>query len=88
MDRQKLQAVQAPIKAHLRDTPGAGLVTLRAEGALDPEEIACSVATGRALVEAGLHPAFPGGLDRDGILVRRVRGICERRRQCGQDQGH
>ncbi|MEA2617378.1 MAG: hypothetical protein QOE72_3161 [Chloroflexota bacterium] len=60
MDRQQLQAVQAPIKAHLRDTPGAGLVTLRAEGALDPEEIACSVATGRALVEAGLHPATGG----------------------------
>jgi uncharacterized OsmC-like protein len=60
VDRQQLQAVQAPIKAHLRDTPGAGLVTLRAEGALDPEEIACSVATGRALVEAGLHPATGG----------------------------
>ncbi|MEA2671737.1 MAG: hypothetical protein QOG45_1957 [Chloroflexota bacterium] len=52
--------MQAPIKAHLRDTPDAGLVTLRAEGALDPEEIACSVATGMALVEAGLHPATGG----------------------------
>jgi uncharacterized OsmC-like protein len=60
VDRQQLQAVQAPIKAHLRETPDAGLITLRAEGALDPEEIACSVATGRALVEAGLHPATGG----------------------------
>ncbi len=60
MNREQLQAVQAPIKARLRDTPGAGMVTLRAEGDLDPEEIACSVATGRALVEAGLHPATGG----------------------------
>ena len=60
MDRERLQAVQAPIKARLREDAGAGLITLRAEGALEPEEISCSVATGRALVEAGLHPATGG----------------------------
>jgi uncharacterized OsmC-like protein len=63
VDREQLQAVQAPIKARLRDDPEAGQITLRAEGSLDPEAIACSVATGRALVEAGLHPATGG----DGI---------------------
>jgi uncharacterized OsmC-like protein len=60
MDRQQLQAVQAPIKARLRDDPEAARITLRAEGSLDPEAISCSVATGRALVEAGLHPATGG----------------------------
>ncbi|HEX3605431.1 MAG TPA: OsmC family protein, partial [Candidatus Dormibacteraeota bacterium] len=55
-----LQAIQAPIKARLREQPEAARITLRAEGDLDPEEIACSVATGRALVEAGLHPATGG----------------------------
>ena len=60
MDRARLQALQAPIKAQMRERPEAARITLRAEGDLDPEEIACSVATGRALVEAGLHPATGG----------------------------
>jgi uncharacterized OsmC-like protein len=60
VDRARLQAIQAPIKARLREQPEAARITLRAEGDLDPEEIACSVATGRALVEAGLHPATGG----------------------------
>jgi len=60
VDRTQLQAIQAPIKARLREEPEAARITLRAEGSLDPEEIACSVATGRALVEAGLHPATGG----------------------------
>ncbi len=60
MDRDALKAVQAPIKERLRADPSAGLVTLHAEGTLGQEEIACSVATGRALVEAGLHPATGG----------------------------
>jgi uncharacterized OsmC-like protein len=60
VDRARLQAIQAPIKAQLREQPEAARITLRAEGDLDPEEIACSVATGRALVEAGLHPATGG----------------------------
>ena len=63
MDRAQLQAIQAPIKTRLREEPAAAQITLRAEGSLDPEEIACSVATGRALVEAGLHPVTGG----DGI---------------------
>jgi uncharacterized OsmC-like protein len=35
-------------------------VTLHAEGTLGAENVSCSVATGRALVEAGLHPATGG----------------------------
>ena len=60
MDRAELQAVQAPLKERYREDPDAALITLRADGKLDEEQIACSVATGRALVEAGLHPATGG----------------------------
>lgn len=60
MDRAQLQATQKPIKERYRRDPGAALITLHAEGQLDQQEIACSVATGRALVQAGLHPATGG----------------------------
>ena len=60
MDKTELQAVQTPLKERYRGEPAAALVTLRAEGRLHEEQIACSVATGRALVEAGLHPATGG----------------------------
>jgi len=60
MDRDQLRALQAPLKARYREDPGAAMVTLRASGQLDASEVACSVATGRALVEAGLHPATGG----------------------------
>ena len=54
-----LRALQAPLKEKYRATPDAALVTLRAEGQVG-EGVTCSVATGRALVEAGLHPATGG----------------------------
>jgi uncharacterized OsmC-like protein len=60
MDVTALREMQAPLKAKYRDTPEAALVTLKAEGSLDGEGIACRVETGRALVEAGLHPATGG----------------------------
>ncbi|MFL5871290.1 MAG: OsmC family protein [Solirubrobacterales bacterium] len=60
MDRAELRAAQAPLKERYRTEPEAALVTLRASGELDADAIACSVATGRALVEAGLHPATGG----------------------------
>ncbi|HLY86717.1 MAG TPA: OsmC family protein [Gaiellaceae bacterium] len=60
MDRAELQAVQSPLKERYREEPVAAFVTLRADGKLDKEQIACSVRTGRALVEAGLHPATGG----------------------------
>jgi uncharacterized OsmC-like protein len=55
-----LRNLQRPLKERYRDDPGAALITLSAEGALDDQEIACKVATGRAVVEAGLHPATGG----------------------------
>ena len=60
MDRIALQAAQKPLKDRYREEPAAALITLRAQGKLDEEQIACSVETGRALVEAGLHPATGG----------------------------
>ncbi|HEX4775487.1 MAG TPA: OsmC family protein [Acidimicrobiia bacterium] len=60
MDRDELRRVQAPLKDQYRTEPDAALVTLRAEGSLADTEVSCSVQTGRALVEAGLHPATGG----------------------------
>jgi len=60
MDRAELQALQQPLKERYREQPETALVTLAAEGSLDEQSVSCSVATGRALVEAGLHPATGG----------------------------
>ena len=60
MDKAELQAAQKPLKDRYREEPEAAFLTLRAQGQLDEQQIACSVATGRALVEAGLHPATGG----------------------------
>ncbi|HLY47517.1 MAG TPA: OsmC family protein [Stellaceae bacterium] len=60
MDVTALRELQAPLKAKYRDSPAAALVTLRAEGDLAGDGIVCKVETGRALVEAGLHPATGG----------------------------
>ena len=60
MDRDQLRTAQAPLKEQYRNDPDAAVITLRAEGALSSSHISCSVQTGRALVEAGLHPATGG----------------------------
>ena len=59
MNAEDLKALQAPLKERYRKEPGAALITLRAQGRMG-EGIACRVDTGRALVEAGLHPATGG----------------------------
>ena len=59
MNAQELRALQAPIKEKYKADASAALVTLHAEGRIG-EGIACRVDTGRALVEAGLHPASGG----------------------------
>jgi len=60
MDSTALRELQAPLKEKYREVPAAALVTLRAKGDLAEAAIACKVETGRALVEAGLHPATGG----------------------------
>ena len=59
MRSEDLRARQAPFKDRYRESPEAALITLRAAGRLG-EGVACSVETGQALVEAGLHPATGG----------------------------
>ena len=59
MDAQALKQLQAPLKERYRAEPESALVTLRATGELT-EGISCSVDTGRAIAEAGLHPASGG----------------------------
>jgi uncharacterized OsmC-like protein len=60
MDRDELRERQGPLKERYRAEPTTAVVTLRAEGSLADSDVSCSVQTGRALVEAGLHPATGG----------------------------
>ncbi len=64
MERDELRAIQAPLKERYEQEPDAAVVTLKASGSLG-EGVSCSVDTGRALAEAGLHPASGG----DGTLL-------------------
>ena len=64
MKGDKLREMQAPLKARYREAPEAALVTLRASGEIGEATLTCKIETGRALAEAGLHPATGGsGLD-------------------------
>jgi uncharacterized OsmC-like protein len=64
MERDELRALQAPLKEQYTTDPDAALITLKAAGNLG-EGVSCSVETGRALANAGLHPASGG----DGTLL-------------------
>src|SRR5690349_19470146 len=65
MDGATLRELQSPLKERYRSDPAAALVTLRAQGDLGSDGVTCKVSTGRALAEAGLHPATGG----DGLSV-------------------
>ncbi len=60
MNKEALRALQTPIKEKYKADPGAALITLKAQGSIDEQAIACKVETGRALAIAGLHPATGG----------------------------
>lgn len=59
MNADELKKLQLPLKEQYRLQPDSALITLKAQGQLG-EQISCKVDTGRALVEAGLHPATGG----------------------------
>jgi uncharacterized OsmC-like protein len=59
MNSAQLKDLQAPIKEKYKSEPGSAMITLKAEGKIG-EGISCKVETGRAIVEAGLHPATGG----------------------------
>lgn len=61
MDADELRALQAPLKDRYKADAGAARLTLTAKGSIDDARIVCKVETGRALAEAGLHPATGGG---------------------------
>ncbi len=60
MKAEELRAIQAPLKAAYRDDPAAAKITLSAQAKLGRDDIVCKVETGKAMVEAGLHPAAGG----------------------------
>jgi uncharacterized OsmC-like protein len=64
MQKEELKTLQAPLKQKYLEQPTAAMITLTAEGSLGTE-ISCKVSTGKAIVEAGLHPATGG----DGMLA-------------------
>ncbi|MEO6850345.1 MAG: OsmC family protein [Mucilaginibacter sp.] len=64
MNATELKNLQAPLKDKYREQPESAIITLKAEGKIG-EGISCKVETGRAMVEAGLHPATGG----TGMLV-------------------
>src|SRR3954451_9885814 len=64
MDRDTLRELQAPLKSRYKDDPTQALITLKATGTLG-DNVSCKVDTGRAIAEAGLHPATGG----DGTLL-------------------
>jgi uncharacterized OsmC-like protein len=64
MNAAELKALQAPLKDQYRNQPESGIVTLKAEGNIG-EGISCKVSTGKAIAEAGLHPATGG----DGLQI-------------------
>lgn len=65
MGRQQLRDIQAPLKDRYQQDPDSAVVILEARGTVGMEGVTCSVQTGRALAEAGLHPATGG----DGLAV-------------------
>jgi uncharacterized OsmC-like protein len=64
MKSEELRSIQAPLKARYREEPASALITLKAQGRIG-EGVTCKIETGRALVQAGLHPATGG----DGLSV-------------------
>jgi uncharacterized OsmC-like protein len=59
MNADELRSMQTPLKERYREQPASAKLTLKAEGRIG-ENISCKIETGKALVEAGLHPATGG----------------------------
>ena len=59
MNSEELRSKQAPLKEQYSQSPDSALYTLHAEGRIG-EDVSCSISTGKALIEAGLHTATGG----------------------------
>jgi uncharacterized OsmC-like protein len=77
MNMNDLRGMQAPLKERYQSEPDAALITLRAEGRIG-ERVTCSIQTGKALVEAGLHPATggPGAFACSGDMLLEALAAC------------
>ena len=64
MNSEQLKSLQAPLKEKYKVDASSAVITLRASGKVG-EDVSCKVETGRAILEAGLHPATGG----DGMLA-------------------
>jgi uncharacterized OsmC-like protein len=60
LNADELRELQSPLKDRYRSEPDSARIVLRAQGQLGEESISCNVETGKALVQAGLHPATGG----------------------------
>ncbi len=64
MTSEELKSIQAPIKTLYREQPERAFITLKAQGKIG-DGLSCKIDTGRAIIEAGLHPATGG----EGMLL-------------------
>ena len=84
MNADELRSLQAPHKARYAEAPQRAVITLSAQGRLGDESVTCKIETGRALVEAGLHPATGG----DGIAACSGDMLLEALVACAGVTGH
>jgi hypothetical protein len=77
MNATELKSLQAPLKEKYREDPLSAFITLKAQGDIN-EGISCSIETGKAIVQAGLHPATGGTgmLACSGFIVAGISGLC------------
>jgi uncharacterized OsmC-like protein len=59
MNAEELKSLQAPLKQKYLNQPETAMITLKANARIG-EGITCKIETGKALAEAGLHPATGG----------------------------
>ena len=77
MNTDELRAAQAPLKERYQTNPDSAMITLKGEGRIGAG-ITCSIQTGKALVEAGLHPATggPGTFACSGDMLLQALAAC------------
>lgn len=60
MDIKKLRALQGPLKERYQHNPESAIVSARAEGVVDGEDIVCQIPSHMGNIKAGLHSATGG----------------------------
>jgi len=60
MDIEKLRALQAPLKERYKQNPESAVISARAEGLIEREDLVCQIHSHNQDIKAGLHPATGG----------------------------